>query len=101
MKITDKIKQFRDERNWRASDNDKDLALSITLEAAELLEIYQWRSPEEAKSQEYEHLKEEIADVLIYTIALADSLGMDIDMIIEEKLAKNAMKYPAIKNDFD
>lgn len=97
MNITEKIRQFRDERKWRESDNDKDLALSITLEAAELLEIYQWRTPDEAKAQEYEHLKEEIADVLIYSIALADSLGMDIETIIEEKLVKNAEKYPAKK----
>lgn len=97
MNITEKIRKFRDERKWRESDNDKDLALSITLEAAELLEIYQWRTPDEAKAQEYEHLKEEIADVLIYSIALADSLGMDIETIIEEKLVKNAEKYPAKK----
>ncbi len=89
-----KINAFRDARNWRPAHNEKDLALSISLEAAELLEIYQWKSAEEG-NQDYEHLKEEIADVLIYSYMLADNLGMDIEEIIAEKLVKNAKKYPA------
>lgn len=88
-----KINQFRDERNWRPYHNEKDLALSLSLEASELLEIYQWKTPEEG-NQDREHLKEEIADVLIYAYMLADNLGFDIDEIIEEKLIKNAVKYP-------
>lgn len=88
-----KINQFRDERNWRPYHNEKDLALSLSLEASELLEIYQWKTPEEG-NQDREHLKEEIADVLIYAYMLADNLGFDIDKIIAEKLVKNAVKYP-------
>lgn len=90
----EKINQFRDERNWRPHHNEKDLALSLSLEASELLEIYQWKTPEEG-NQDREHLKEEIADVLIYAYMLADNLGFDIDEIIAEKLVKNAVKYPA------
>ena len=90
----EKINQFRDERNWRPFHNEKDLALSLSLEASELLEIYQWKTPEEG-NQDREHLKEEIADVLIYAYMLADNLGFDIDEIIAEKLVKNAVKYPA------
>lgn len=87
------INQFRDERNWRPFHNEKDLAISISLEANELLEIFQWRTSEEAKADQ-EHLKEEIADVLIYSYMMADNLGFDIDDIIAEKLIKNAIKYP-------
>lgn len=90
----EKINQFRDERNWRPHHNEKDLALSLSLEASELLEIYQWKTSAEG-NQEREHLKEEIADVLIYAYMLADNLGFDIDEIIAEKLVKNAVKYPA------
>lgn len=92
----EKINQFRDERNWRPHHNEKDLALSLSLEASELLEIYQWKTPEEG-NQDREHLKEEIADVLIYAYMLADNLGFDIDEIIAEKLVKNAVKYPVEK----
>lgn len=87
------INKFRDERNWRQFHNEKDLALSISIEAAELLEIFQWKSSEEAL-KDFEHLKEEIADVLIYSYMLADNLKLDVDEIIKEKLQKNAVKYP-------
>lgn len=88
-----KINKFRDERNWRPFHNEKDLALSISLEASELLEIYQWKTSQQG-NLEREHLKEEIADVLIYSYMLADNLGFDINEIIAEKLKKNAIKYP-------
>ena len=87
------INKFRDERNWRQFHNEKDLALSISIEAAELLEIFQWKSSEEVL-KDFEHLKEEIADVLIYSYMLADNLKLDVDEIIKEKLQKNAVKYP-------
>lgn len=89
----DRINQFRDERNWRQFHNEKDLALSISIEAAELLEIFQWKTSEEAL-KDFEHLKEEIADVLIYSYMLADNLNLDTDEIIQEKLIKNNLKYP-------
>lgn len=89
----DRINQFRDERNWRQFHNEKDLAMSISIEAAELLEIFQWKTSEEAL-KDFEHLKEEIADVLIYSYMLADNLNLDIDEIIQEKLIKNNLKYP-------
>jgi NTP pyrophosphatase (non-canonical NTP hydrolase) len=93
----DRINQFRDERNWRQFHNEKDLALSISIEAAELLEIFQWKTSEEAL-KDFEHLKEEIADVLIYSYMLADNLNLDIDEIIQEKLIKNNLKYPVDQN---
>ncbi|GCF94383.1 nucleotide pyrophosphohydrolase [Enterococcus florum] len=93
MNSMEKINQFRDDRDWRQFHQEKDLALSITLEAAELLELFQWKTSEEAKEQP-ERLKEELADVLIYSYMMADNLGFDIDEIIDEKLKKNALKYP-------
>ncbi|MGX7059827.1 nucleotide pyrophosphohydrolase [Vagococcus humatus] len=94
----DKINQFIDERNWRRFHTEKDLALSISIEAAELLEIFQWKTSDEAK-EDFEHLKEELADVLIYSYMLADKLGVDIDEIIDEKLIKNKIKYPIETNE--
>lgn len=94
MNSMEKINQFRDERNWRPFHNEKDLALSLTLEAAELLELFQWKTADEA-IQNTERLKEELADVLIYAYMLADNLDFDIDEIIAEKLVRNAIKYPA------
>lgn len=97
MTSMEKINQFRDERNWRQFHNEKDLALSISLEAAELLELFQWKTSEEARKNP-ERLKEELADVLIYSYMMADNLGFDIDEIIAEKLKKNAQKYPIEKS---
>ncbi len=91
-----KVNKFREERDWRQFHKEKDLALSISLEASELLEIYQWRTSEEG-NKDREHLKEELADILIYAYMMADNLGFDIDEIIEEKLIKNAVKYPIEK----
>lgn len=96
-KIMNEINKFRDDRDWRQFHNEKDLALSISLEANELLEIYQWKTSEEG-NQDREHLKEEIADVLIYAYMLADNLGFGIEEIILEKLEKNGRKYPIEKS---
>lgn len=92
----EKINQFRDERDWRQFHKEKDLALSISLEASELLELYQWKTSAQGNLQT-ERLKEELADVLIYSYMMADNLGFDIDEIIAEKLVKNAVKYPVEK----
>lgn len=91
------IRKFRDERNWGQFHNPKDLALSITLEAAELLENFQWKTSEEAVSAKSEEIKKELADVLIYSAFLADKLGLDLNQIVSEKLKENAEKYPAEK----
>lgn len=93
-KIIQAVNQFRDERNWRQFHNEKDLAISISLEASELLELFQWKSSEETLATKQEQLKEELADVLIYSLMLADNLNLDVETIIQEKLAKNAQKYP-------
>ena len=95
MKSTiEKINNFRDERNWRQFHNEKDLAISISLEANELLEIFQWKTSEEAVANSLQHIKEELADVFIYGFMLADNLNLDIEKIISDKIKLNEKKYP-------
>lgn len=94
---TDIVKKFRDDRDWRQFHNPKDLAISISLEAAELLEIFQWSADDLECTEKLEHLKEELADVLSYSILLADRYGIDLDEIIQKKMQKNAEKYPVEK----
>lgn len=92
-KIIEEIIAFRDNRGWQENDRPENLAKSIIIEAAELLENYQW-GPDHAN---LENVKEEIADVLIYSIALVHDLGFDFEEIIREKLVKNLVKYPLKK----
>ncbi|WP_440897467.1 nucleotide pyrophosphohydrolase [Amphibacillus sp. Q70] len=92
--LIDEINQFRDERNWRQYHNPKDLAISISIEAAELLEDFQWISSKEALNKNQENIREEIADVLIYTLMLCAELELDVKEIVEKKLVKNKEKYP-------
>lgn len=92
--IIEKINQFRDDRDWRKFHNEKDLAISISLEASELLELFQWKQSEEVTTKSLNRIKEELADVFIYSIMLADNLGLNIEKIIDEKLENNAVKYP-------
>lgn len=97
MNNIEKVNQFRDARNWRQFHNEKDLALSITLESSELLEIFQWKEAEEGVS-EIDAIKDELADVLIYGHMLASNLELDIDYLVDRKLRRNTEKYPAKPN---
>lgn len=96
-KLTKTIDDFREDRDWRQFHNEKDLALSITLEASELLELFQWISSEEAVKKNIEEIKDELADVMIYSMMLASNLDLDIEEIINNKLIKNNKKYPISK----
>ncbi len=93
----DQVIKFRDERNWKQFHTPKDLAISISLEAAELLEVFQWSRDDVWCEEKMENMREELADVLIYGIMMADTCGMDLDEIIQEKIRKNAEKYPVEK----
>lgn len=100
QKLTKKIKKFRDERNWMQFHNHKDMAISLVLEAAEVLEHFQWKSPEEVEKyseQNKEDLGKELADVAIYLFELADNIGIDLRKTIEQKLKNNAERYPIKK----
>ncbi|MFA2820576.1 nucleotide pyrophosphohydrolase [Bacillus wiedmannii] len=95
--LTDKVIQFRDDRNWKQFHNPKDLALSLSLETSELLENFQWKSSDEAVAKKREDMKEELADVLMYALLFAHEIGVDIKQVIEEKIQKNNEKYPIEK----
>ena len=92
--ILQQLRQFRDERDWAQFHNPKDLALAISIEAAELNEQFLWKQPDEARP---ERVREELADVLLYAFQLADVYGWNLQELMEEKIARNAEKYPIDK----
>ena len=92
--IIEKLKKFRDERNWEQFHNNKDLAIALNIEASELLELFLWKNTKEVDKEE---LKEELADILSYALLIADKNKLDIKEIILDKIAKNAKKYPIDK----
>lgn len=87
--------KFRNERDWEQFHNPKDLALAINVEAGELLELFLWKSPNEANK---EKVKEELADIFAYAFLLADKYQLDIKDIVLEKIKKNGAKYPVDKS---
>lgn len=93
----EKILAFRDERNWRQFHNPKDLAISLSLEVAELLECFQWSAEDLEVPEKRSEMAEELADVVIYAVLFADAVGFDLPTIVSEKLLINGKKYPADK----
>lgn len=98
QEIVDKILNFRNERNWCQFHNPKDLAISISLESAELLECFQWSGADTEVISKYEEMKEELSDIFIYAMLLADRLKINLDEAIQAKISKNAKKYPVEKS---
>ena len=96
--LIEKIIKFRDDRNWSQFHNPKDLAISISLEAAEWLELFQWSNSDEAVENNYQELQDELADILIYCTLMADKLDIDLDEAVMKKLNKNQKKYPIEKS---
>ena len=92
--LTDLLIQFRDARNWEQFHNSKDLALALSIEAAELNELFLWKKAEEVN---VEKLKEELADTLIFALLLARKHKLTIKDIILNKIRVNEEKYPAEK----
>ena len=92
--ITVRLIKFRDERNWEQFHNSKDLALALSIEAAELNELYLWKKAEDVN---IEKLKEELADVFIYAFLLARKHSLNIRDIMMDKISVNEKKYPAEK----
>lgn len=90
----ERILKFRDDRNWKQFHSPKDLAISISLEASELLEIFQWSGEDTECADKIGDIREELADVINYCVLMADRCGLDIDEIINEKIDKNEKKYP-------
>jgi len=95
--VVSKILQFRNDRNWKQFHNPKDLAISISLEAAELLENFQWSGADLSVPEKKDKIAEELADVLIYCTLMAEAMGLDMNEIVSDKLKKNADKYSVDK----
>lgn len=93
------LRKFRDDRDWSQFHNPKDLAAAIAIEAGELQELFLWKTKDEVAAElasppRRQAVVDELADVLICTLLLADSLGIDIDRAVRDKTAVNAKKYP-------
>ncbi len=92
--LTDIILEFRDERDWEQFHNAKDLSLALSIEAAELNQLFLWKAPEEVNVA---RVKEELADVLNYALLIAAKFDLDVRQIVLDKLRQNAQKYPVEK----
>ena len=89
----DRIRKFTDDRDWDQFHSPANLAKSIAIEAGELLECFQW----DEENYDLEHVKEELADVIVYCQDMLDKLELDADEIVSAKMAKNETKYPIDK----
>lgn len=89
----ERIRKFTEDRDWDQFHSPANLAKSIVIEAAELLECFQWSD----KEYDIQHIKEELADVLVYSQNLLDKLGLDADEIVDMKMTQNEIKYPVDK----
>ncbi|WP_019142365.1 nucleotide pyrophosphohydrolase [Noviherbaspirillum massiliense] len=97
--LRDALIRFRDERNWQQFHTLKNLIVSVSLEASELLELTQWKTDEElvqlkADESFRQQLKDECADVLMYLLLVANEAGIDLAAATREKMARNAQRYP-------
>jgi NTP pyrophosphatase (non-canonical NTP hydrolase) len=92
--LISKIVKFRDDRDWAQFHNPKDLAIALNIEASELLELFLWKTEDGANIS---RVKEELADILIYSLLLANKYNLDVMTIIESKLKQNSEKYPVDK----
>ncbi len=97
QKTVDMILKFRDDRDWKQFHNPKDLAISISLEAAELLEVFQWSGTDVECVDKKDKIAEELADVVNYCVLMADACGLDLDEIVQKKVELNNKKYPVEK----
>lgn len=102
QKLKELVREFVHEREWEKFHNPKDLAEAICIESAELLEIFQWISAEEASKQicdpsKLKRIEEELADILVYCLSLANVTDIDMTNAIVNKLKKNNVKYPVEK----
>ena len=95
--LKDVLREFRDDRNWKKFHNPKDLAISISIEASELLEIFQWKNSREVKDvskERIDEIKDELADIMIYCLFLSEILDIDVGEIVLDKIGRNEDRYP-------
>ena len=99
-KLQDRIVQLRNDRDWQQFHTPKDMAISLSLEASEVLELFQWKSHEEIEQYLKTHkqdLSDELADALAYLLLIANDLDIDLPQAFEKKMQKNEAKYPVSK----
>jgi len=89
------VASFVEERRWQQFHTPKNLSMSVAIEAAELMELFQWSDGVEVNEEKLARVEEEVADVVIYCLALANTLGIDLSRAVRDKVAANAAKYPA------
>ncbi len=97
LEITKALVDFRDERDWKLFHDTKNLAIALSIEVAELNELFLWKSIKESDEVDTERLKEELADVFAYAFLLAEKHQLDVKQIVLDKIARNAEKYPVEK----
>jgi NTP pyrophosphatase (non-canonical NTP hydrolase) len=100
LELRDRLREFAAERDWEQFHSPKNLAIALSVEVAELLERFQWLSDDASQrlpAGEVAKIREELADVLLYLVRLADRLGVDLVAAAQDKIALNARKYPADK----
>lgn len=100
--LKEKIKEFCDARDWDQFHNAKDLAIALSIEASELLEIFRWKSPEEVEAlfeneKKKEDIEDEMADVLYFLVRIAQRYDLDLSEALDKKMEKNERKYPVEK----
>lgn len=93
--ITSQLVKFRDERDWDQFHNPKDLAIALSIEAAELLELFLWKSSDQADVQQ---VKDELADIISFALLIANKYQLDVAEIVKDKISKNSIKYPVEKS---
>ena len=98
LEITKALVDFRDERDWKQFHDTKNLATALSIEVAELNELFLWKSIKESDEVNVEKLKEELADVFAYAFLLAEKHQLDVKQIVMEKIKRNAEKYPVEKS---
>ena len=98
QELIQEIISFRDARNWKQFHTPKDLAVSLSLEAAELLEVFQWSGTDLYCESKIDKIKEELADIFNYAVLMADACNLDINEIVREKIRRNNEKYPVEKS---
>jgi NTP pyrophosphatase (non-canonical NTP hydrolase) len=100
--LRDALRAFAAERDWRQFHTPKNLAMAMIVEAAELVEHFQWATPDESanpSAAKRAEIRDEVADTLIYLVELADALDIDLISAARDKIEKNAVKYPALHAD--
>ena len=98
--LSDKLNQFAIDRDWNQFHTPKNLAMALSAETGELLEIFQWLSPDESAAlseDKHQHVREELADIFLYTLRLSPKLDIDLIAAANEKMESNALKYPSDK----